>query len=187
MNLGLASLYTTTWILVEHKSTRKAVLQSFREGSHWVLTGALLHLFLLCAQVWAGTDPVLVNFRLQGWFWNMHLNSCDPCFFYSWFSCILAGCYFSCFPAFFVNGKIKNPVFIIGKQIFIKTYNMLNDFFPQKMLLAKCQIKVFEHFRHRDFKILPYQWTYKGQKFFIRILILNNLCLEFNIVDFFFV
>lgn len=63
---------------------------------------------------------------------------------------------------------------------------MLNDFFPQKKVkLVKCQIKVFEHFRHRDLKNLPYQSTYKGQNFFIKILILNSLCLEFNIVDFF--
>lgn len=34
--------------------------------------------------------------------------------------------------------------------------------------------------------MLPNQSTYKGQKFFIKILILNNLCLEFNIVDIFF-
>lgn len=48
-------------------------------------------------------------------------------------------------------------------------------FFPQKKLLANCQIKIFEHFRYRDLKFLPYQSTYKDQKFFIKILILINL------------
>ena len=93
---------------------------------------------------WAQTLPWWA-FRHRGWFWKLHLISCDLCCIYSWSSSTLAGATLLVFQFFDISRNIKNFVFIARRQIFIKIYNhdKLRLFSPKKVKLVKCQIKVF--------------------------------------------
>lgn len=83
MGLGLASLYTTTWTLVEHKSTRKAVLQSV-----WIALSFNRCFAPFFSPLCSGVSwhrSCLSELQTPRLVLKVHMSSCALCFFSSWF------------------------------------------------------------------------------------------------------